>query len=339
MAQPFDTRRFELTGEAFPIAEHVGSNLAMGYYALSTNGALAYRSGVSGGGTSLTWFDRQGKVLSTLGPTAQYAAVALSPDGKRVAVDETTSSEREIWTLDIARGVPSRFTTNGGVNFAPVWSPDGARIAFGTQRITLYSTREKDSPGTGEDRELTKAGVPQSWSPDGKYLLITEQVNAGLWVLPTPSKSAGSAEPAPYLHTQFRERQGQFSPDGRWVAYVSDEAGEAQVYVQSFPLGPEKVRVSTNGGAQPRWRRDGKEIFYIATDGKLMAAPVKTSPHFEAGAPTALFRSQIVSSGSAGIRYDVTPDGKQFLVNSLGNGNEAGTQITVVLNWQAGMKR
>ena len=192
---------------------------------------------------------------------------------------------------------------------------------------------------------LLKGGRPDDISPDGRYLLysaLDQKTLMDLWVLPLTG-APGERKPAPYLQTQFSERQGKFSPDGRWIAYTSDESGpdQYQIYVQSFPAGSGKFMISAGGGTQPRWRRDGKEIFYIAADGKVMAVDVKTTPKFEAGAPKALFDPRIVNFVAfTYFRYDVTPDGKRFLVNSFrGAESSPAAPITVVLNWQAAVKR
>jgi Tol biopolymer transport system component len=347
MAQRLDAKRFDLAGEPFPVAEQVGSMLGLGYFSVSANGVLAYLSGSLGGDSRLMWFDRGGKPLGTLGTTADYhASLSLSPDGRRVAVDVMDQTGRvDIWMLDVARSVPMRFTFDGqsaGAN----WSPDGTRLAFASRRGNIY---QKDSSGSGNEVVLSKSGAPTDWSPDGRYLLYTvldTKTSTDLWVLGDLSGPSENHKPMPYLQTQFNERQGQFSPDGHWIAYASDESGINQyhIYVQSFPAGAGKFLVSTGvGGTQPRWSRDGKEIFYIAADGKLMAVGVQTAPRFEAAAPKALFDPLIARGRTTPwvyFRYDVTADGKRFLVNSVSNAPEssAPTPITVVVNWLAGLK-
>jgi Tol biopolymer transport system component len=340
MAQPLDPRSFELGGEPFPVVEQVGSSQAMGLFAVSANGALAFRS--SSPELHLVWLDREGKILGTLGPGGTYLAAALSPDGKRVAVDSRDQQGTDVWLLDVSSGVPTRFTFYRH-NEAPVWSPNGARIAFGNGSGDIY---QKESMSAGNQQLLLKSGLPQlpqSWSPDGKYLLyftLDKNTKEDLWILPMATPHAYDNKPTPYLKTPFSEFHGQFSPDGRWVAYTSDESGQFQVYVQSFPIGAGKFQVSTNGGTQPRWRRDGKEIFYIGGDGKLMAAELTTGPRFEVtGAPKALFDPYIPRGSVSGFRYDVTADGKRFLVISAASADEAAAPITVVLNWQAALKR
>jgi Tol biopolymer transport system component len=350
MAQPLDAKRFELAGEPFPVAEQVGSMLQYGYFAVSANGVLAYRSGASQGLMRLVWFDRGGKQLGTLGPHANYVgSLALSPDGKRVAVDEMDEAAKvDIRVLDVARGVPMKFTFEGQES-GPVWAPDGSRLFFASTRGSASDIYQKNSSGSGTEELLLKSGRGEDWSPDGRYLLYSvydPKTKWDLWVLPAQAGPPENHKPRPYLQTRFNELQGKFSPDGRWIAYPSDESGpgQFQIYVQSFPAGAGKFLVSTGAGArQPRWRRDGKELFYMSADSKLMAVEVKTAPTFEAGTPKALFDPQTLGRRNYGFPrydYDVAADGKRFLVNSVSTTPEssASAPITVVVNWLAGLK-
>jgi len=356
MAQVLDLRRFELVGEPFPVAEQVGSTLAMGYFSVSANGVLAYRSGASGIARQLAWFDREGKPLGTLGPSATYSGLAISPDGKRVAAEQLDSRGNwDIWVLDVARGVPTRFTFDPAQDMYPVWSPDSAHLVFSSDRGTVgvFGLYRKDVGTSANEELLYKSGAgislrPFAWSPDGNHLLYSAndpKTRNDLWVLPNPAGNSGDRKPEPYLQTPFDETQGQFSPDGRWIAYTSDAsgAGQYQIYVQSFPRGNGEFQISTGaGGAQPRWRRDGKELFYIGADGKLMAVEVKTAPRFEAGVPRSLFDPRLVYAGQRNVYffYDVAPDGKRFLINTFNAGqNQTAEPITVVLNWRAALKR
>ncbi|MBI4906627.1 MAG: serine/threonine-protein kinase [Acidobacteria bacterium] len=350
MAQPLHPTRYEPAGDAFPVAEQVGSTLALGYFAVSTNGVLAYRTG-SARGTGISrlyWFDRQGKQLESVAPLGSYAAVELSPDGKRVASARLDANNRDVWLSDIVRGVSTRFTFHSGLDQKPVWSADGERVIFASDRESagipaLYS---KDSSGSGNEELLLPANGaplwPNSWSPDGRHLLYSRmdlKTQSDLWVLPVGSGSAG-AKPTPYLQTPANEDHGKFSPDGRWIAYVSNESGENHVYVQSFPAGRGKFQVSTGSAAVfPRWRRDGKEIYYVSRNDQLMAVEVKTSPTFAAGTPQALFKLPFATAGRT-YTYDVDASGKRFLVSSTYDpAGETAAPITVVLNWQAAVKR
>jgi len=357
MAQSLDSRRFELVGEPFPVAELVGSTLALGYFSVSANGMLAYRSGASGSGRQLVWFDREGKPQGTLGPPATYNDLAISPDGKRVAAGQLDSTGNwDIWMLDVARGVPTRFTFDPAQDQYPVWSPDSKRLVFASNRGTggTFDLYRKDVGTSANEELLYKSGAtvglrPFGWSPDGNHLLYSvndPKTRYDLWVLPNPAGNSAERKPAPYLQTPFDETQGQFSPDGRWIAYTSDASGvgQYQIYVQSFPRGAGEFQISTGaGGTQPRWRRDGKELFYIGADGKLMAVEVKTAPRFEAGVPRPLFDTRMVYAGLRNVFffYDVAPDGKRFLINTAFNAAEgpAAEPITVVLNWRAAVNR
>jgi eukaryotic-like serine/threonine-protein kinase len=350
MAQPLEDRRFEPVGEPFPVAEQVGSYLALGYYSVSANGVLAYRSGSSGAYSQLVWFDRGGKSLGSLGsPGIYYGGLALSPDGHRVAAGEMDQAGNyDVWLLDVARGIHTKFTFDGA-DLGPIWSPDGTRLFF-INRGGNNDIHQKSSNGSGNEELLLKSGTPEDWSPGGRNLLYSvvdsKTQETDLWVLPDAAGPSETRKPMPYLQTPYSERQGRFSPDGRWIAYASNESspGQYQIYVQSFPAGAGKFHVSTGpGGTQPRWRRDGKELFYLAADGKLMAVEVQTAPKFEAQAPKALFDLR-VQLGAAPpwvvYGYDVTADGKRFLVNSALATPESSaiTPITVVVNWLAALK-
>jgi serine/threonine protein kinase/Tol biopolymer transport system component len=351
MAQPVDPKTFAAAGDAFPIADHVGNQLSQAFFTASVTGALAYRGGGNMGATQLTWMDRTGKVLSNLGSTADYGPVALSRDGTRAAVGLQDSQNLDIWMFDLARGIPSRFTFNPQEDTDPAWSPDGTKLAFSSRRDgSLYALYAKDSSGTALEQQLHKADAQErvtDWSPDGKFLIYARvgQRGTALWTLSDPLDPA-QRKAAAYLDDEHSTTEGQFSPGPaglpRWVAYTSNESGRSEIFVQSFPAGAGKFQISKGGGTQARWRRDGKEMFYIAPDGKLMAVDVKTSPRFEAGIPHALFDSRILVPNSvAVVRYDVAPDGQRFLVNTSAQaaGGTASEPIHVVLNWLAGVKK
>ena len=359
MAQPMDPRRLEFAGEPFPVAEHVGSVLGMGWFSVSPNGVLVYRSGQSALQTTrLTWHDRDGNQLGTLAQLASYpGGMELSPDGSRVAIEEIDASgNHDIWIRDVARGVSTRFTFDQAWDREPHWSPDGSRLAFASDRghAGRFSIYLKASSGSGNEELLfddPASAMPGAWSPDGRHLIYqrSDPKDAGtgfdLWTLPLPP---ANPKPEIYVQTPFAKRQPQFSPDGRWVVYVSDESvrNQYQVYVQPFPPGAGKFQISTGaGGTQPRWRRDGKEIFYVAADGKLMAVGVKTTPRFEPGTPQALFDAHVtaanVAAMAANFKYDVAPDGKRFLIQRLYipvEQHATAPPITVVMNWQAAVK-
>ena len=347
MAQPFDPSRLEFAGDAVPIAEQVsgGPPVIGAYFSASATGVLAYRTGpaLAGGILRLTWFDRQGKVLSTVLDPATYNAPALSPDGTRVAYrsdGQGAGSNPDIWLHDVARGTSTRFTFDPATDTAPVWSPDGSRLAFGSDRAGAGNLYLKVATGAGNEELLFQSGegkTPTDWSRDGRFLLFNSnapKTGSDLWVLPM----TGDRKPTPYLRTQFNETNGRFSPDGRFVAYQSDASGTDEIYVQPFPdPGGGKWMVSKEGGIMPRWQRDGKELFYLNRSGTtMMAVDVALSPTFQAGIPKVLFS---VRAGPAA--YDVSADGQKFVKFATVEANPAGptAPITVVLNWQAGLRK
>jgi Tol biopolymer transport system component len=342
MAQAFDAGKLQLSGEPFPVVEQVGFNSAngRGFFTVSENGVLAYRDFVFAD-TQLAWVDRTGKQIARIGTAAQITGLALSPDEKRVVVPrfDSQTGTSDLWLIDQAR--ETRFTFDPASDTYPVWSPDGNRIAFGSGRSGSTDLYLKPSSGAGNEELLLKSSnskAPHDWSLDGRYLLYGEidpKTNFDLWVLPL----FGDRKPIPFLQTTFNETNGRFSPDGRWIAYVSNETGPFQVYVQSFPQSGGKWMVSTNGGTQPRWRPDGKELFYLGADRKLMVVDVKEDANkFEAGSPRALFEMRIFVGFGSTPGYEVTRDGQRFLVNTPGEESLAAPLI-VVLNWTAGLKR
>ncbi|MDQ3256192.1 MAG: hypothetical protein M3R15_20235, partial [Acidobacteriota bacterium] len=344
LAQAFDPQKLELTGEPFPLPEQVG--VAAGtfytYLTISQNGVLAYHTGNSEK-AQLAWFDREGKQVGVTGSLGDYYNLALSPDGKRVAFDsvDPQTMNRDVWLLELARGTPMRFTFDPATDWFPVWSPDGSRIVFSSNRNGPTDLYQKGASGTGSDELLLKssnAKVPTDWSPDGRFILYRSQdpqTKADIWVLPLE----GDRQPFPLLQTEFNEQQARFSPNGKWIAYTSDESGTTQVYVQSFPAPGTKWQVSTGGGDQPRWRRDGRELFYLAADGKLMAVEVKTDGTFAAGVPKPLFEIHSPTvAGPIAINYAATADGQRFVGRSAVE-EASTTPITVIVNWAAEVKQ
>jgi eukaryotic-like serine/threonine-protein kinase len=347
MAQPFDASRLELTGDPVPIIEQVGSvgsgPASSSDFSVSDNGVLVYRTGSAT--SRLTWFDRKGTVLSTVGEPGQYNMLALSRDGMRLAVQvrgPQSAGPYDLWLFDLTRGVGTRFTTARGDEAHPNWSPDGTRLIFSSNQRVV----EKAANGGGpEQLLLDSAGTVMDWSRDGRFLLLRTRgdprTKSDLWVV----SLEGDRTPVPVVRTEFIEANGQFSPNGRWMAYRSDESGESEIYVQSFqpPGSGGKWLISQGGGYQPRWKADGKELFYFSSNGKLMAVDVSTvaadkNPVFRFGTPKVLFSAPIKGGGPTSEihLWDVAPDGQRFLINS--EINAAGsTPITVVVNWQAGL--
>src|SRR5262245_16896165 len=341
-AQTFDFKRQELSGNPVPVAEQVAFDAATSASGFSaTFGIVAYRTGPAGLVRQLTWLDRSGKSLGSIGApdAASLVGAELSPDGKRVAVTRTLNGNEDIWLITAARGVPTRFTYGPALEHDPIWSPDGSRVVFASNRTGINNLFWKSSTGAGADELLLKSdriNMPNDWSSDGRFLLFRStdpQMGRDLWVL----RVAGDKKPFPFVKSPYEEREGQFSPNGKWIAYQSNESGRFQIYVQPFPGPGGKFQISVNGGAQPRWNKNGKEIFYLSLDSKMMAAPVRLSRDdqaLEAGTPVALFAVRIAGGPLPGIskqQYAVSSDGQRFLVNLTANEGAAST-ITLIWN-------
>ncbi|HVH29711.1 MAG TPA: protein kinase [Vicinamibacterales bacterium] len=341
VARRFDPVRRELNGDPVTVAESVaavGPSIPRGGFSVSATGVIAYRTSITSL-SQLTWFDRTGKVLGTLGePDRASLNVELSPDGRRAAVLRTVQNNADVWLIDPARTM--RFTVDTGTENYPVWSPDGDRIAFLSEVDGGYALSQGASGVPGANELLFASPlikIPTDWSHDGRFLLYFEanlKSGADLWALPLD----GDRKPSPFFSTGFAELWGQFSPDGRWVAYQSNESGRPEIYVRPFPGPGGQWLVSTSGGTYPRWSADGKELFYLAPDGRLMAASIAAKgATLDVAAPAALFQTRIVGGGAAlvGIRqqYDVAPDGR-FLIN-VPTESAATPPITLILNWRA----
>jgi eukaryotic-like serine/threonine-protein kinase len=354
MSQRFDDKRLELIGEPIPVAEQVGSIARYGYFSASTNGVLIYR-GAGGQLIQAVRYDRQGKTLgAAVEEMTFYAGLALSPDGSRVAASllkmDQARISMDLWLLDFARGTNTRFTFGQGYNVAPVWSPNGDRLIFASNRDGVYNLYQKPTSGAKDEERLLKSSdqsYPTSWSSDGRFLLYTAvdpKTKNDLWVLPV----IGDSKPIPFLHTEFNEIDGHFSPNTRWVAYVSDESGRNEIYVRGFSHVSDgaseasgKWQISQGGGIGPRWQKDGKEICYRAPDGKVMAVEVIAGEMFSSGTRKSLFQAPAVGTSMLAIplsQWDVTPDGNQFLLPTQTAASER-TPFTVILNWQAELKK
>jgi eukaryotic-like serine/threonine-protein kinase len=329
MALPFDTKRLEPAGDAVPIAQRiVGSGGIYWLASTSGQGVLAYVSGQRSG-WQYVWRDRQGKNLGVI-PNAGAVAM-ISPDGKRLLGDR----DSDLWVQEFARGNATRLTFAPQGGFNPIWSPDGRYIAYDRIGVGIF---RKPANGAGKEELLLPVkplAVPKSWSPDGRFILYA-QINPGtgadLLGLPV------EPDPKPFVvaQTPATEDQGQFSPDGHWIAYTSNESGHSEIYVIPFPLSASggKWMVSRGGGVQPRWRRNGKELFYIAPDSKMMAVAIDTQPVFQTGTPRALFQTNIVDTGirTGPMSWDIAPDGNRFLIITEAPGDAS--SLTVALNWQ-----
>ena len=354
MAQPFDARRLELLGDAVRVVEEpIGTYLDYSLFTVSTNGTLAYRS-PGNADSQLAWFDAQGKVLSTVGEAGPYVGLALSPDGTQAFLSKRSLPDQNValWQLDLSRGTSTRFELDSsGDNVGAVWAPDARRIIFASNRRTgqMMDIYQKPVSGEAGAEALMKSNewkIPLSWSPDQAFLLYQTcggPTKCDLWVLPL----GGHKKPVPFLQTEFNEIDGHFSPDGHLVAYASDESGRFEVYVRSFSRSPSgdalsnaggKWLISDTGGNSPLWGADGKELYYLDLDGKLMEVNVTTRPVFHADVPKFLFHAPSRSSNEFGlIEWAPSPDGKRFLFLMPEAQGEA--PFTVVLNWQSALKK
>jgi Tol biopolymer transport system component/predicted Ser/Thr protein kinase len=344
-AQPFDPTRLELSGDPVPVADQVGSFAAAnaGLYSVSQTGVLVYRVGAGGDLRQLNWLDSGGKPVGAFAERATYRNLSLSPDGTRVAVAQldSGSGNSNIWVLDISRGTSTRLTFGAGRDDFPIWNPNGRSIVFASNRAGHMDLYEKAADGSGVETLLIKSDedkAPSSWSRDGHFLLYTNlspKMREDLWMLPLD----GDRKPVLFLSTPFGEDGAQFSPDGRFVAYVSDESGTYEIYVRPFSPGKGgenasggKWMISKGGGVYPRWRSDGKELFYLTTSIQQMAVDINTGKTFQAGIARRLFQALLLN------QFDITADGKRFLV-AQPEGSNALTPFTIVLNWQAGLKK
>jgi serine/threonine protein kinase/Tol biopolymer transport system component len=341
-ARPFDFKSLRFTEEAFPVAEGVQyfATFAQAAFAASGQGQLAYQTGVSGAETQLTWLDRAGKPTGTVGAPGRLTTPRLSSDGRRVAIRILDAqSVGDIWIYDLERDTRTRFTFDPSDEFGPLWSRDDSRVLFSTARKSPGDIYQRDSAGTAKEEPLLSSNgfkMPLDWSPDGRVLLLQADdprmpTQMDLW---TYSTADGKA--TPFLQSASNETQGRFSPDGRWIAYVSNDSGKEEVYVVPFPGPGGEWQISTAGGRAPIWTRGGREIVYQAPGDEIMAVEVRTSPTFQAGIPKILFKTHL--RPPPGAQFDVTPDGERFLVN-LEPGDQVSDPITLVQNWAADRNR
>jgi len=308
-----------------------------------------YSGGDSNKLAQIVWFDRTGKPLGIVTPSGNSSNPAISPDERTVAFQRYSPSGTDIWLHDLARGLDTRLTVAPLISSSPFWSGKGDRVAFHSNRPGTSTLYQRAVNGSGQDEMLPSAPGNKSmnqWSKDGQFIVYVQTSEKGdydIGVLSMRDGPPDERKPALFRHTPFNEYHGQLSPDSHWMAYASDESGQREVYVVPFPAGGGKTQISTAGGEQPRWRGDGKELFYVAADGKLTAvavhAGVGATPSFEASAPMSLFETNIyrIITAPTLYQYDVTADGKRFVIASTAEA--AAPPLNVVTNWQALLKK
>ena len=343
VAHALDPVGLELSGEPTPIAAGIVRAPTGRYAPFSASpDVLAYRTG---GITPmrLVWVDRAGRVLGHVHGPARYPAnPALSPDGSKlaIAVLDVSAGSADIWVIDLARGVPSRFTFHPSWELAPVWAPGGQRLLFASNRDGPWDVYERELDDSSQiemapDRLILRSltnTYPQDWSPDGAWLAYTNSdpvTREDLWLL----AAARDRDPLPLLRTEFNEREAQFSPDGRWIAYTSDETGQTEVFVRPVAGPGSRWKISVNGGAEPRWRADGKELFYVGPARQMMVVDVGSAESLQPGAPRVLFDTPV--GQTLWWDYVVTRDGQRFIIKQPAG--EGSSPMTVVLNWRSAL--
>jgi eukaryotic-like serine/threonine-protein kinase len=344
-AQPVDASAFTLRGEPVRLAENIATETGASAVALavSPRGPIVYRTGNAGGKRQFIWFDRSGRELSRIGTPEHYgpAYASMSPDQRRIAVQRATEGNTDIWIVDLDRGTSVRFTHELEPDIAPVWSPSGDRIVYASQRDGVFQLFAKPLNGGPSVQLLNTSHAKQAthWSHDGHVVLFRELIvspsfDANIGMLPMDGKTPASM----LLKSAFEERDAQFSPDQRWLAYQSNESGRLEVYVQRVGGDGQRTRISTDGGAQARWRADGLEIFYLSLDGYLMSVPLQPSnsaDELRVGTPTPLFRARVGPvQGVALHHYIPSVSGDRFLLDTLLE--QPASPLTILLNWGAG---
>jgi Tol biopolymer transport system component len=347
LAQRFQPDYSALEGEPAVLAEGITANLIYGLadFGASFNGILFY--GVGGNRAArAVWVGKDGRTLASIDPPGVVLGPRLSPDGSRLIMTrfDPNTGNADLWLVDLARNLSTRFTFDPAYDFDPIWSPDGRETIFTSARGGVFNLYRKPVAASGEERRMTNSKLtqyPMDWSRDGSYVLYMQReasTSDDLWVL--PMKDGGT--PLPFARTEFSERHGQFSPSGRWIAYDSDETGGYQVYVRAFQpgaTGGAKYQLSSTGGSEPRWRGDGKEIYYVSSGGKMMAASVTESPAgLQFGPAKELFDAPLVYANNFSFFYDVTADGQRFLLLSPLQENSAAA-YSLIINWPSKLKK
>lgn len=342
MAQRFDPGKSELFGDVFPVADQIQYDMAFnnGAYSVSDNGILVYQTGVELTGYRLIWCDRSGKESAVQADIGMYYGSVISHSGKKLATQLFTQTARnfDIWLLDQITGIRTRFTFDPAGESTPLWSPDDSRIAFTSDRRGHADIYIKSASGATSEELLYESSSTKQlwdWSPDGTYIIFSSyepKTKADLYILPM----TGDHKPYVFLQTEFAETQAHFSPDGKWVAYVSDETGTNEVYVRPFQGSGAKQQVSNGGGLQPRWKADGREICYYTPDGKMMSVSVNITPSaFEVGSRQQLFDRQ---ARGLTVFMDMTRDGQRFLLR-VAEGSHLSSPLTLVTHWDEELRQ
>jgi Tol biopolymer transport system component len=339
-AQRFDAKKLELSGEPTPVLTELEylPRIQRAVFASSDSGVLvAQRSSGDTGASQLLWFDRKGQQVGVATKPGVYGNIALSPNGKFVAADamDLATTNTDLWIYDLENESAKRLTFDPAIDSTPLWSPDGTKLVFTSDRAQKFNLYVKNADGSQEEQLIPQEGpdrYPIDWSRDGKYVIY--QRGTDLWYVTFPELTVTL-----FLKEASAPNVARFSPDGKWVAYASNESGRWEIYVTSFPAAHGKWQVSSAGGEQPKWRSDGKELFYLAPDGKIMATPVTIGANFGAGSPVALFQAnprEMVAT-SERFAYDVSKDGQRFLINT--QLKSALMPMSVVMDWTASLNK
>ena len=341
LAQPFSAADLEIRGESVPVAERVAQSFGTYLYSVADDGTLVYQTGSFGDAGRLIWYDRDGREIDTIGAIAPYRDIELSPDGKRLAYglfDSRTQAD-DIWVYDLVRGVPTRLTFGEELDLWPKWSPEGNSIIYAANVGSSYRIMERQSNGVGEPRVVltAKGNVgPSDWSKDGRTIVVGHLLGDwDIWLL----SASDSGKYVEFTNTPHQERRPRLSPNGRYIAYQSNESGRFEIYVRETSGSGGKWQITANIGFAPLWSADGKELFYYDDNSNFFAVPVKTDQgSFEAGVPKKLFTQRINFAGFPQVRYAVSADGQRFLVN-IPLSDQSSSQTIVTLNWNEALKQ